>query len=439
MKYNEAMDYIEQLRQYGSVLGLEPMKVLCEKLGNPQNEIPVVHIAGTNGKGSLVAYLSTVLKTAGYRTGRYISPVIDDYRENIQVNGSMITKAALGEGMELLKEAAEKVQAETGNHPTLFEMETALAFWYFKKKNCDIIILETGLGGRLDATNVVEHPAVCAITTISMDHMQFLGNSLGEIAGEKAGIIKEGSIVVTAEQELEALPILEKTAKEHHCPMIQVQKELIQAIRYGIEKQRFSYGDFKKLEICLAGKHQIENAALAVEVINALGERGFPVTEAQLRKGLLETRWPGRFAVLAKKPYFLADGAHNADAARKLADSLRFYFPEKRMLFIIGVLKDKEYDQILRETSPLGSHIITVTPPGNARALSAYELAQEAGKYHSEVTAADSLEEAVELSYLLADRESVIVAFGSLSFMGKIIRLVQNRDQIRRDYHGKSQ
>lgn len=438
MNEKETMEYIESLKKFGSVLGLAPMQALCEKLGNPQNDIPVVHIAGTNGKGSLVAYLSTVLKGAGYRTGRYISPVIDDYRENIQVNGRMITKKALQEGMEILKDAALMVQTETGTHPTLFEMETALAFWYFKREGCDIVILETGLGGRLDATNVVEHPMVCAITGISMDHMQFLGGSLEQIAGEKAGIIKEGCRVITAGQEPEVLEVLNIKAAEKQCPIVSVVTEKITGIRYGIEKQQFSYRGYHKLEIKLAGRHQIENAALAVEVLGALSELGFPVKEKKLREGLLEAEWPGRFMVLAKKPYFLADGAHNADAAKKLAESLRFYFPQKRMLFIVGVLKDKEYDRILQETVSLAEHIITVTPPENLRALPAYELAQEARRYHDGVTAADSLEEAVELSYLLADKECVIVAFGTLSFMGKLIRLVKNRDQIRRDCHGKS-
>ncbi len=438
MNYKEAMDYIDVIGQYGSVLGLDNMKELCKRLGNPQDDLRFIHIAGTNGKGSVLAFLSTILKTAGYKTGRYISPVIFNYRERIQINGRPITKKALCECLEEIRQVVDQIMAEGLPHPTPFEVETALSFLYFKKMECDIVVLETGLGGLLDATNVIKTTVAAVFTSISMDHMQFLGDTLEGITENKAGIIKAGCIVISMEQNSKVTEILKNRAKEKNCSFYSVDTGAITKIKYGAEKQRFSYKGYSQLEIKLAGMHQIENAALAVEVIDILNQKDFSINEKAIRKGLLDTVWQGRFSIIAKKPLFVADGAHNEDAAKKLAESVRFYFTNRRIVYIMGILRDKEYDKIIRETYELADQIITVTPPGNPRAMQAYDLAQVVKEYHSQVTAADSLEEAVELSYLLADKDSVIIAFGSLSFLGDLIKIVENRDKIRSDLHGKS-
>lgn len=438
MNYKEAMEYIEEISKYGSVLGLDNMRELCRRLGNPQEELRIVHIAGTNGKGSVLAYISTVLKAAGYRTGRYISPVIFNYRERIQLNGRPITKQALCESLQPVREAAQQMAEEGLPHPTPFEIETALAFCYFKKMKCDIVVLETGLGGALDATNIITTAAAAVFTSISMDHMQYLGDSLEEITENKAGIIKNNCYVISAEQQPEVMETLKRRAAEKDSPFYPLDSQRISKIKYGVEKQRFSYNGYKDLEIALTGKHQIENAALAVMVIEALNRNGYAIGERALRKGLAETVWRGRFSIIAKKPYFIVDGAHNEDAAKKLAESVRFYFTNRRIIYIMGILRDKEYGKIIRETYEPAEHIITVTPPYNPRAMQAYELAKEAQEYHESVTAADSLEEAVELGYMLADKDSVIIAFGSLSFLGDLIDIVENRDKIRSDSHGKS-
>lgn len=440
MNYKEAMEYIEDINKYGSALGLENMRELCERLGNPQEELRFVHIAGTNGKGSVLAYISTILKKAGYRTGRYISPVIFNYRERIQLNGRPITKQALCECLEPVKAAAQQMAEEGLPHPTPFEIETALAFCYFKKTQCDIVVLETGLGGALDATNIITTAVAAVFTAISMDHMQYLGDTLKEIAESKAGIIKNGCYVISAAQQPEVMETIGRRAKEKGSPFYPLELQKLGRIKYGVEKQRFSYGGYKDLEITLAGKHQIENAALAVQVMEALNRDGYPIGERALRKGLLDTVWKGRFSVIARKPYFIVDGAHNEDAAKRLAESVRFYFTftNRRIIYIMGILRDKEYDKIIRETYELAEHIITVTPPHNPRAMQAYELAKEAQQYHGSVTAADSLEEAVELGYMLADKDSVIIAFGSLSYLGALTGIVENRDKIRSDSHGKS-
>lgn len=439
MNYKEAMEYIEEVNRYGSVLGLDNMRELCGRLGNPQDDLHFIHIAGTNGKGSVLAYLSTVLKEAGYRTGRYISPVIFEYRERIQVNGRPITKQALCECLEEIKQSIDKIVEEGLPHPTPFEIETVMAFLYFKKMKCDIVILETGMGGLSDATNIISNTVAAVFTSISMDHMQYLGKTQEEIAGNKAGIIKNGCYVISTVQKPEVQSILMKRAEDKNSPFFVAEEDKITRIKYGVEKQRFSYGGYKDLEIGLAGKHQIMNAALAVKTIEVLGQAGYPVKEKALRTGLADTVWRGRFSVIGRKPLFIADGAHNEDGAKKLADSIRLYFTNKKIIYIMGILRDKEYDKIIGETCQLAQDIITVTPPENKRAMQAYELAREAERFHPRVTASDSLEEAVELSYLLADKDSVIIAFGSLSYLGDLIKIIENRDRIRSDTHGKSE
>ncbi len=437
MKEKEVMEYIESLSKYGSVLGLDNMKHLLAKLDNPQDKLSFVHIAGTNGKGSTLAYISTILKEAGYKVGRYISPTIRDYRERIQYNGRMIGKKDLGHYVECVKAACDTMVEEGFSHPTPFEVETAIGFLYFLDKKCDIVVLETGLGGRLDATNVIKTTITSVITSVSMDHMGFLGDSIEEIAREKCGIIKPGVDVVSAAQKETVEQVIIEECEKLNCNLNVVNTENIAGIKYGIEKQRFNYKEYKNLEITLAGVNQIENAALAVEVISSLAQRGFPVKEKDLRAGLLKTEWHGRFQVLSKRPYFIVDGAHNEDAAKKLAESVRFYFTNKRIIYIMGVLRDKEYEKVIEHTHSYADFIITVTPPENPRALHAYDLAQAVRNFQPNVTAADSLEEAVEMAYLLSDKESIIMTFGSLSYLGRIMDIVENKQAIRSDTHGK--
>ena len=286
-----------------------------------------------------------------------------------------------------------------------------------------MVVLETGMGGLLDATNIVENTLAAVLTSVSMDHMQFLGDTPEKIAFQKAGIIKRGCRVVSAVQRKEVMEVIQAGAEAMGCPLQAVKPEMLSHVRYGLEKQSFDYGGLKKLELSLAGKYQIENAALAVETVEALREQGLSVSEEALRLGLLRTQWPGRFTLIGKKPYFIVDGAHNEEAAVRLAESLEFYFTNKRVIYIMGVLKDKEYEKIIASTHALADQIITVTPPGNPRALPAYELARAVAEVHCDVTAADSLEEAVEMSRLLAGKEDVIVAFGSLSFLGRLMEI----------------
>ena len=427
MKYEEAVEYIESLNQYGIVPGLGNISNLCEKLGNPQKKLSFIHIAGTNGKGSVLAYISTILKAAGYKVGRYVSPTIFEYRERIQINNRPITKKDLCALIEQMREICEELVAAGKPHPTPFEVETAMAFTYFEKQGCEFVVLETGMGGRLDATNIIENTLVSVLTSISMDHMQYLGKDLSAIATEKAGIIKKGCRVVTMQQEEEVLQVIQKQAKELQVPVTIAREELAKKVRYGLEKQRFDYESWKNLETHLAGKHQIANAVLAIEVIKNLKNMGYEVSDKALYKGLQDTKWQGRFSLLSKKPWFVVDGAHNEDAAKKLAESIEFYFTNKRIIYIMGILRDKEYEKIIELTHSYAEQIITVATPNRSRTLSSYELAAEVAKVHPNVTATDSLEEAVEIAYLLAGKEDVIIAFGSLSFTGNLINIVEKR------------
>ena len=406
MTEKECLDFMDELKKSGIVPGLGSIKELCRRLGNPQDAFPCIHIAGTNGKGSVLAYLSTVYKTAGYRVGAFSSPAVFKSRETIRVDGKNMTKKAYTEGLEKIKEAVEAIKADGLPAPTAFEAEVALAFLYFADKKCDIVMLEAGMGGREDATNLITRTLAAVLMPIGMDHMQFLGGTLDKIAYQKAGIIKKGCVAVSAVQQEEAAAEIRKEADKQGCSCIFAT--VPEKIKYGLKKQKFTYRDafgtlHKDMEITIPGVCQAENAAVAIEVVEALNrQNAFVVSEENLRHGLLETSWPGRFEVLREKPYFVIDGAHNEPAAKKLVQSVSAYFSNKRIIYIMGMLKDKEYEKVAEITYPYADQIITVTPPENKRALSAMDLAAAVSAYHPQVSTAGSVEVAVEMAYLLA-------------------------------------
>lgn len=431
MKYQEAMEYIDSCAAYGIVPGLENITELLNRLGNPQKKLKFIHIAGTNGKGSTLGFISTILTENGYKVGRYVSPVIFEYRERFQIQGKSISKAEVGRLMERVAVHADAMEREGWNHPTPFEIETAMAFELFAEKECDFVVLETGMGGMQDATNVIENTLVSVITSISRDHMGYLGDSIEEIATHKAGIIKENAVVVSAIQEDEVKRVLENAAREKKAaPVLFVNPEEIKNVKYDLKKTVFSYKEMKKLEISLLGTYQVQNAALAWEAVKRLREMGYDLKEDKVRRAFVKTSWQARFQMIDRKPLFFVDGAHNASAALELRKSIQFYFTNKRIIYIIGVFRDKEYGQVIENTCDLAEQIITVAKKGTSRALPALELAQEVAKVNPMVTAADSVEEAVELSYLLADKNTVIIAFGSLAYLGDCMEAVKNRKEM---------
>lgn len=427
MNYKEARVYLDEVSKYGSVLGLESMRELLHRLGDPQNELKFIHISGTNGKGSVLAYLSTILSGAGYRTGRYISPTLFSYRERIQVDGEYIEKESLARHVTDIAAAAEDMQKAGLPSPTVFEIETALAFLYFKEKRCDIVTLEVGCGGLLDATNVITTTLMEVIASISMDHTDLLGDTLAKIAAQKAGIIKPDTMVVSAQQKSEAAQVIEDTCKEQHCTLQMVDESKISNVHYGAEGQTFSYKTWENVAISLAGSYQIKNAALALEGVEALRKLGYALSDQQVREGLLHTAWRGRFTTLRRDPTVIIDGAHNPAAALELKESLERYFPGKTLYFVMGMFKDKDYAQVIDLTAPLARHIITVETPGNPRAMPARELAEAVGKVNPSVEWADSVAHGVEKALAMAGKEDAVIVFGSLSFLGEAADAVNGK------------
>jgi len=426
LNYNQARNYIDETDKFGSVLGLENMRSLLDGLGNPEKKLKFIHIAGTNGKGSTLAYISTILKCSGYKVGRYISPTIFKYRERIQVDNDYIKKESFAQLMTIIKSVIDKILLEGKVHPTSFEIETALAFLYFLEEQCDIIVLETGLGGTLDATNVIDTTICSVISTISMDHMQFLGDTLTQIATQKAGIIKSGCAVVSAIQEDAAKKVIMEVAKRKLCELYFVDSSEISKIEYGLHVQSFLYKGIP-YKISLAGSFQISNAVLALKVIECLNLQGWNISHQAVYEGLESTKWTGRFTPIHLNPIFIIDGAHNVDAARQLTESIELYFKGKRLIFIMGVFADKEYKKIIALTVPFASAVITIETPNNPRALPAKELADEISLYNIETIPAQSLKEAVDISFSLAGEYDVIIAFGSLSYLGDLVNVVTNK------------
>lgn len=426
MDYIQARDYLNKLSAKGSVLGLERMRALLELLGNPQDTLKFIHISGTNGKGSVLAYLSTILTGAGYKTGRYISPTLFSYRERIQIDEKEIERESLAIHVTAIAGAIEKMQAKGEVTPTLFEVETAMAFLYFKEKQCDIVVLETGLGGAQDATNVISTTILEIITSISMDHTAILGDTLEKIAAQKAGIIKPDTIVVSAVQQPAAERVITETCRKKNCICHMVDRSCISEIRYGYERQSFSYCTWNNVVISLAGSYQIQNAALALEAVEALKKAGFSLSDRQIYEGLLNTRWKGRFTVIQKNPIVVLDGAHNPAAAEELRRSLELYFKGKKLYYIFGMFQDKDYQKVIELTAPLAEHITTVETRDNPRAIPAKELAEIVATVNPSVESADTIQQAVSKTMALAEDEDAVIIFGSLSFLGEAEKSVMD-------------
>lgn len=424
--------YINTPRWQASRLGLERIRELLERLGRPQDRLKFVHVAGTNGKGSICAYLASILSAAGYRTGMFTSPYIERFEERIRVDGVMISPDELRDVTLAVREHAEAMAEETGDHPTEFELMTAVALEHFARCGCDIVVLEVGLGGRLDSTNVIDAPEACVIARIGLDHTALLGNTLAAIAGEKAGIIKEGSAVVSWPQEPEAMAVIEHAAAEHGCELrmpdfAQLEEGAVKWEDGASPFRSFSYKEWADLRTGILGSYQPQNATVALEVVDVLRGRGWRIPDEAVRAGVAQTRWPGRFEIVegGSSPdgfAIVVDGGHNPQGARALADSLAEVFPGRKPVFVIGVLEDKDYPRMLEDVLPLGSAFVCVTPD-NPRALPAHKLARAirwAGQDLLGCSAcvnpvvARDFEDAIRRARELADPDGLICAFGSL-------------------------
>lgn len=424
--------YINTPRWQASRLGLERIRELLERLGRPQDRLKFVHVAGTNGKGSICAYLASILGAAGYRTGMFTSPYIERFEERIRVDGAMISPDELRDVTLAVREHAEAMAEETGDHPTEFELMTAVALEHFARCGCDIVVLEVGLGGRLDSTNVIDAPEACVIARIGLDHTALLGNTLAAIAGEKAGIVKEGSAVVSWPQEPEAMAVIEHAAAEHGCELrvpdfAQLEEGAIRWEDGASPFRSFSYKEWADLRTGILGSYQPQNATVALEVVDVLRGRGWRIPDEAVRAGVAQTRWPGRFEIVegGSSPdgfAIVVDGGHNPQGARALADSLAEVFPGRRSVFVIGVLEDKDYPRMLEDVLPLGSAFVCVTPD-NPRALPAHKLARAIRWTGQDLlgcsacvnpVVARDFEDAIRRARELAGPDGLICAFGSL-------------------------
>jgi len=419
MNYKEAIDYIHGTYKFGLKLGLHNIAALLDLMGNPQDKLRYVHVAGTNGKGSTAAFISSILAASGYRTGIYTSPYIQRFTERIKINDTEISEDDLARITGFVKGKVDIMLEHGENHPTEFEIVTAIAFQYYYEQRCEVVVLEVGLGGRFDSTNIIKTPDLAVITTISYDHTDRLGNTLSEIAFEKAGIIKPGGEVISYMQEKEVSDVIGNVCGEMDASLHYVDFTGIELKKFGMEGQRFNYDNYDGLEISLLGEYQLKNAAVALKAAELLMTKGYTITSESIRKGLRNARWPGRLEVLSTNPVFLIDGAHNIEGANVLRKALDMYFPGRRMTFILGVLKDKDYKSMIKAVIPDCHRVIAVTPD-NERALPAVELAEAIKPYCKNVYVSGTIEEAVGTCIKTAAQDEVICAFGSLSYIGAV-------------------
>lgn len=463
MNFRESMEYLNSVPKFspkdvvsGTVAyELGAMRTLMESLGNPEKQLRFVHIAGTNGKGSASAFLSQILIESGLRTGSFNSPAIEHFTEQFRINGHDITEEDFA---AILTRVASQIQQNLRDgkpQPTQFEILVAVMFLYFHEQNCDIVVLETGMGGLLDATNVIPSPEAAVIMTISMDHTEILGRTLREIAFQKAGIIKEGTDVLLYPQKPEADQVFEAVCREKKARLHRVNV-CREAREYSLQGQIFdltleadpqislsemslpassgsetsvpeistdntsaSGTTIRDLFIPLLGSYQCANASMAVATAEILRQKGYPITEDAVRKGLKHTVWHGRFELMHKNPAVIVDGGHNPEGAAMLRDSLTRYFPGQKITFLMGILADKDYHRVIDIVGPLAKQFYTVPVP-NPRALDPVQLARELQEAGYTAEACGSIEEATDKALKNCRKDDVICSFGSLYYVGRI-------------------
>ena len=415
MTYEEALSYIHSICWKGSKLGLDRTRELLGKLDDPQKELKFIHIAGTNGKGSTAAMLSSILEEAGYRVGLYTSPFINRFNERMQVNHQPIPDEELAALTEYVRPHADAM----ADSPTEFELITALAMVWFARQKCDIVVLEVGMGGELDSTNIIDVPEAAVIAAMGMDHVKELGPTMADIARAKAGIIKEGGRVVSYGGNPEADEVIAAVCRARNASLCQPDFSAIVPGDFGQEGQTFSYKGWRGLRIPLVGAYQMNNAAVVLETVEVLRQRGWSVSDEAVRQGLADTRWPARFEVLRRDPVFIVDGGHNPHGIRATAESLRRLFPGRKITFVTGVMADKDVEHILGLIVPLADQFFTVRPD-NPRAMDAGELARRIEAMGAKATACASVRDGVDRAIQAEGPHGVACALGSLYMSGEV-------------------
>ena len=420
MTYEEALAYIHGIGAVFCKPGLERIDLLCEKLGHPERGLKFIHVGGTNGKGSFCSMLDSVLRASGLKVGLYTSPYIVEFGERMRVNGENIPHdrlAAIVEGLVPIAEAME-------DKPTEFEFITAVAFEYFKEEACDVVVLEVGLGGRLDSTNVIRNPYLSVITGISLDHTAILGDTVEKIAYEKAGIIKDGAPVIFGGTDVRAEGVIREVAKERGSELYTVDYSALEITGTSLSGSEFNFGLHRGMRISLLGSYQPRNAAIVLSAVDMLRTLGLDIPEDALRRGLLSAVWHARFEIISDAPLIIYDGAHNPEGVAAAVESIKQYF-DKKVYLLSGVLRDKDYLYIAKRLSEVSECAFTMTPD-NPRALSAAEWADALTAAGVSAVASESMEDAVRLAVSRAEGAGVpLVCLGSLYTYGDVVRLIE--------------
>lgn len=428
MDFLEAHNYLEKVRsQKGIVLGLDTMRHLMAKLNNPQDKVKFIQVAGTNGKGSTAAYLTSILSEAGIKVGRYTSPAVFSSTEQYFACGSCISESEYAKGVTAVAEAAASLDGET---PTAFEQETALAFWYFAQKGCELAILEAGLGGDMDATNIVTTTVCSIITSISMDHCRILGNKISEIAAHKAGIIKPGAPVICIEQKEDAMETIRAAAKAADTPLYEVHRDEVRQIFSDKRESIVFFREFENLHLKMLGSCQPENAALAVQAASVLS-RSYPIEKKHIYDGIEKTRWGGRFELHSGSPDIILDGAHNPDGIRRLRESVNQMFGAVPICYVCGVLADKDYEKEIEILFGRASKVLTVTPP-SPRAMKSTDLKAAIKNRFPQLKVIafegnDAIEKAMEAA---TSQENPVVVCGTLTIFARVKEWMKRNDRL---------
>ena len=421
MKLDEALKYIHGVSWLGTIPGLERELELLDRIGNPHRGMKYIHVAGTNGKGSTAAMLQNILTHAGYRTGLYTSPYIIRFNERIQIDGQQISDQDVCELTEFVKPHAEAM----ADHPSEFEIVTAIGFEYFKRQKCDIVVLEVGMGGEWDATNVIEDNEAAVIVNIGLDHTEVLGDTIEKIALTKSGVVKKGCPCVIYRQEKSVEDVFAQECAKMDAPFFPADFDSLRLTYTGLDGQRFDWADLKDLRLPLLGAHQLKNAANVLTTVGVLRQRGWSISEAAVREGLATVTWPGRFQLMADEPLFIIDGGHNPQCLESLENAIRTYLPGRKIVFLNGCMADKDYGDMFNRLKPFAQEFVTVTP-ANPRALSAEALsAYIRENLNAPATPCDTVAQGVRTAVEKAGKDGVVCACGSLYMLGEVIDEVE--------------
>ena len=420
MTLDEVLAYIHKVDWRGSVPGLSRIDALLNKLGHPESTVKYIHITGTNGKGSTCAMTASVLQAAGYRTGLYTSPYIRRFNERMQINGIPIPDDDLCALVEEIQPLADSM----ADHPTEFELVTAIGLTWFARHHCDVVVCEVGMGGEFDATNIIPAPEVAALTNIGLDHTAFLGSTVEAIAATKSGIIKPGCHAVLYPCAPSVREVVAARCRAAGALLTVVDFGVIQSVSDSLDGQVFHFGAYRSLHLPLLGAHQLRNAAAALTTVEVLRRRGWHISEDAVRRGLASVTWPGRFQVVRRRPTVILDGGHNPQCMESLAAAIREYLPGQPVTILTGVLADKDFGQMYDALAPLAARFITVTPP-NPRALDAGELAAFLRRYGKPVTACGSVADGVRQMLADTPKDGAAVCCGSLYLLGDVVQALE--------------